>query len=113
MRPDICIFSPLARGGTRVHGGITAVVSRLGRGFLDLGCSVELVTFSPGDPRALAHAIETLRHDPALAKAYGESARRRIAEHFPIDETIRSTAKLYGELAQEADFGRDSRSNRG
>lgn len=52
----------------------------------------------PGDPAALAEAIETLRHDPALAKAYGQAARRRIAEHFPIANTIRATAELYREL---------------
>ena len=53
MRPDISIFSPLGRSGTRAHGGITTVVSRLAAGLSDLGCSVELVTFSPVDPRAL------------------------------------------------------------
>ena len=53
----------------------------------------------PGDPGALADAIETLRHDPALAEAYGQAARCRIAEHFPIANTINATAELYRELA--------------
>jgi len=53
----------------------------------------------PGDAGALADAIETLRHDPALAEAYGQAARCRIAEHFPIANTINATAELYRELA--------------
>lgn len=61
----------------------------------------------PGDPEALARAIETLRRDPARAAAYGEAARRRIAERFPIAETIRATAELYRELVGAA-FSRDA-----
>jgi glycosyltransferase involved in cell wall biosynthesis len=52
-RPDICIFSPLARGGTKAHGGITPVVCNLAVAFADAGRKVELLTFSPTDPRSL------------------------------------------------------------
>lgn len=64
----------------------------------------------PGDPEALARAIETLRREPALAESYGRAARRRIAEHFPITKTIHATAELYRELAETSGSGLQPRS---
>lgn len=58
MRPDISIFSPLGRSGTRAHGGITTVVCSLAAGLSDLGCAVELLTFSPVDPRTLLPELD-------------------------------------------------------
>jgi glycosyltransferase involved in cell wall biosynthesis len=52
-QPDICIFSPLGRGGTSQHGGITPVVLNLATAFSEAGRRVELLTFAPQDPRTL------------------------------------------------------------
>jgi glycosyltransferase involved in cell wall biosynthesis len=52
-QPDISIFSPLGRGGTSEHGGITPVVLNLAAAFSEAGRRVELLTFSPEDPRIL------------------------------------------------------------
>lgn len=58
LGPDICIFSPFARGGTSAHGGITPVVCNLATGFVEAGWQVELLTFSPTDPRSLFPSLD-------------------------------------------------------
>jgi glycosyltransferase involved in cell wall biosynthesis len=57
-RPDISIFSPLGRGGSSTHGGITPVVCNLAAAFADAGKRVELVTVTPADPRTLCPTLD-------------------------------------------------------
>ena len=52
----------------------------------------------PGDPRALAEAIQFFANDRAQVRAFGERARERIRTSFHIEETVRQTAQLYREL---------------
>jgi glycosyltransferase involved in cell wall biosynthesis len=52
----------------------------------------------PGDPKALADALETLLLDPKQAQALGEAGRRAVLEKFNAltmaDETLRVLAGL-------------------
>jgi glycosyltransferase involved in cell wall biosynthesis len=72
-RPDIGIFSPFARGGTTAHGGITPVVRNLAVAFADAGRRVELLTFSPSDPRSLFPALD----ERLLVRNLGRGSRLR------------------------------------
>lgn len=54
----------------------------------------------PGDPKALAVAIERLALDPVKCREIGRNARQRIAEHFKIGTTIEKTLALYAELLE-------------
>jgi len=55
----------------------------------------------PGDPDALAQAIVFLIENPELRKKMGQAGRKRVAEHFTIQETVRKTEALYQKLLVE------------
>jgi len=82
-RPSICIFSPFARGGTAAHGGITPVVRNLAVGFADAGRNVELLTFSPTDPRSLFPCLD----ERVLVRNLGRGGRMRHL--FQLREYLR------------------------
>lgn len=46
------------------------------------------LVFEPGDPAALARAIEEARADPAYAHRLAAEGRRRVVEHFGLDRMI-------------------------
>ncbi|MGA7980714.1 MAG: glycosyltransferase, partial [Chromatiaceae bacterium] len=75
--PDIAIFSPLGRGGTSAHGGITTVVGLLSRGLVNAGARVELVTHAPTDPRVL---VPTLDDRVEIANLGRGHRRRHLAQ---------------------------------
>ncbi len=52
----------------------------------------------PDDPEAIAVSISRLFRDADLRKLFGESAKKRIAEHFNIERTVRETIALYENL---------------
>ena len=52
----------------------------------------------PGDPAAIAAAIERLWRDPGLSQRLGAAARERIAREFDIGTTVDETLALYREL---------------
>jgi glycosyltransferase involved in cell wall biosynthesis len=52
----------------------------------------------PGDAKAIADAILSLFNDPALCDNLGRSARKRIASHFKIEDTVLQTERLYKKL---------------
>jgi glycosyltransferase involved in cell wall biosynthesis len=75
----------------------------------DVGGSPELVVdgssglvVPPGDALALAAAITRLYRDPKLRRRLGEQARRRLAEHFYIGDTVEKTLAIYRELRSPA-----------
>ena len=49
----------------------------------------------PGDPAALATALETLMRDPERAAAMGQRARDYIASHFSIEAEAAKIASVY------------------
>lgn len=52
----------------------------------------------PGDAPAIAEAIQSLFHDPALCQNLGRNARERIGSCFRIEDTILKTKALYDAL---------------
>jgi len=53
----------------------------------------------PGDPDALAAAIEAYVSDPAMARSHGERGRERVRRLYSFDEFLRAHASLYRELS--------------
>ncbi|MBM3471624.1 MAG: glycosyltransferase family 4 protein [Armatimonadetes bacterium] len=49
----------------------------------------------PGDPAALASALDRLLTDPALRRRMGEAGRRRALEHFTEERMLTETAAVY------------------
>lgn len=60
----------------------------------------EGLLFPEGDVAALAQAIDRLVAAPEAARAMGESARRRVADHFSWERHCRELEGLLLELAQ-------------
>lgn len=52
----------------------------------------------PGDPAALANALETLMRDPDRAAAMGQRARDYVATHFSVDAEAEKYAAVYGRV---------------
>ena len=55
----------------------------------------------PGDPEALAQAIETLLYDPVLAKKMGATGRRRVEALYRWDKVVRFLEKIYRRVHEE------------
>ena len=53
------------------------------------------VLVPPGDPGALAEAIERLLENPSLALRLGEAGRRRVAESFDLEAVREAHLALY------------------
>jgi len=56
----------------------------------------------PGDPAALADAIDRLCRDSALRTAMGRAARARAETHFPIERQVRETEEVYRGLLERS-----------
>jgi len=51
-----------------------------------------------GDAKAMAHAICGILSDPAGAKAMGNRARKRVADHFTLGQTARRVEAVYDDM---------------
>ena len=81
----------------------TPVVAAASGGLLDVVADGQTgLTFPPGDPTALARAIETLLADPATAARLAESGRRSAAARFTTQAAARAYAAVYAEVLQAA-----------
>jgi len=78
--------------------GLPVVATRVGGAPEVVMDGVNGILVPPRDAPALARAISKLVEDRAEARRLGEAARRRIAEQFSIEETVRQTERLYREL---------------
>jgi glycosyltransferase involved in cell wall biosynthesis len=58
------------------------------------------LTVPPGDPTALAGAINRLLDDPALRETFGRAGARRAQEQFSLDSMQRRTLQLYHSLVK-------------
>ena len=56
----------------------------------------------PGDPHALAAAMERLLDDPALRRRLGAAGRTRVSEHFDLAVARRAHLDLYRALLADA-----------
>jgi glycosyltransferase involved in cell wall biosynthesis len=66
------------------------------------GGSVEMLTHEvtallvpPGQPAAMAHAVERLLDDPEERRRFGDGAKERLVTHFTLDAYLRNWANLY------------------
>jgi glycosyltransferase involved in cell wall biosynthesis len=57
------------------------------------------VICEPGDPKALADALEPLLLNPDFARALGEAGRKSVLERFNAAEMARRTATAFEEIA--------------
>jgi starch synthase len=73
-------------------GGIPEVVAEGETGLL----------VPPGDPEALAAALNTVLSDPDLAQAMGQAGRKRAIAEFGWTAIAAQTADLYAELANKS-----------
>lgn len=82
--------------------GLPCVSTELGTGtsFVNLDQSTGLVV-PPGDPRALADAINALLEDDALAARCGEAARRRAHAEFSHTVMSQRVLRVYEEVSGE------------
>lgn len=55
-------------------------------------------TVPPGDPAALAKALNTLLDDGRLRAFYGDAARRRVLEHFTLERMAQNTFEAYRDV---------------
>jgi glycosyltransferase involved in cell wall biosynthesis len=83
--------------------GVTPIVT-------DTGGAPELVSHGqtglvvpPGDARAIAEAILRLERQPDENHRMGAAARRRLAEHFPLEASVAAHLELYRDLAKPTD----------
>lgn len=75
--------------------GVPVIASRIG-GIVDIVADQETgVLVPPGDPAALATALQTLLADPARSRRLGEAGRRRLAEHFSWDAILSRIETVY------------------
>ncbi len=57
------------------------------------------LTFSPGDPRALADAMRRILDEPDLGASLGARGRRRILLSFSYGGMIEEHARIYREVS--------------
>jgi glycosyltransferase involved in cell wall biosynthesis len=56
----------------------------------------------PGDPRALAAAIERMVRDPELRNRTADSGHARVCEHFTLDRMAQGVARVCAALASDS-----------
>jgi glycosyltransferase involved in cell wall biosynthesis len=56
------------------------------------------VTVPPGDPAALADALNRLLDDPMLGARLGSAGRHRVAERYSLDAMTERTLGLYADV---------------
>lgn len=78
---------------------VTPIVTRTGGSPELVEDGVSGLIVPPGDARALANAILQLFRDPASNRRMAVAARRRIGEHFRVEDSVRAHVDLYRELA--------------
>jgi glycosyltransferase involved in cell wall biosynthesis len=81
----------------------TPVVAAASGGLLDVVTDGQTgVTFPPGDPAALARAIETLLADPATAARLADAGRQSAAARFTTTAAASAYAAVYADALQAA-----------
>jgi len=56
----------------------------------------------PGDPQALAQALQRLLEDEQLRQRMGEAGRQRALEKFTLDRMLQETQRVYQKVLLEA-----------
>lgn len=55
----------------------------------------------PGNPEALANAMDSLLKNPNLARTLGENGRKHVEEKFTIQRTAREVQDVYSQLCKK------------
>jgi glycosyltransferase involved in cell wall biosynthesis len=77
--------------------GLCPVVTNVGGNSAVLGPELQHRLVSPGDPDALAAGWENALDDATLRAADAATARRRVQQHYSIDQMVRAYERLYVE----------------
>lgn len=80
------------------RAGLPAVTTELrtGTSYVNQDGSTGLVV-QPGNPKALAGAMNRILSDPAMRDEFGEAARRRVTEQFGLDGMVEAILEGYAE----------------
>lgn len=104
---DLFVLPSIKREGL-ARSVIEAMIAGVPPVVTDCGGSPELVVHGEcglvvpvRDSAALAEAIAHLYRNAELRRKFGVAARRRIRDHFRIEDTIAQTLKVYRSLAPE------------
>jgi rhamnosyl/mannosyltransferase len=82
--------------------GIPCVSTELGTGTSYANSHGETgLVVPPGDPAALAHAINTLLADPDMRQRFGQAGRRRAAALFTSERMLDSVEQVYRDVLVE------------
>jgi len=100
---DIFVLPSLSEGLPLVlleamFSGLPIVASDVGDVRLALADGQSGVLVKPGDPVALARALEHLLRNPAVTSALGERAARRAAVEYGVSRMVASYAAVYRDL---------------
>jgi len=82
--------------------GCPIVASDVGEVATSLGRGEAGVLVPPGDPAALAAALDVLLSDPARARSLGERARQRAAAEYDVSHMVRCYRCVYDRLVARA-----------
>jgi glycosyltransferase involved in cell wall biosynthesis len=80
--------------------GVPVVATRVGGNSEVVADGVTGFLVPPQDPAALAHATGLLLENKDLAARFGDSGRRRVADLFSVERSVRETQNLYHRLVQ-------------
>ena len=85
-----------------MSAGCPIVASHVGQIGAALGQSEAGVLIPPGDPAALAAAIDGLLIDPARARALANRARERAAAGYDVSHMVDRYRSIYEQLLTRA-----------
>jgi len=80
--------------------GVPVVATRVGGTAELVEDGVTGLLVPPGDPAALAKAIEQLLAEPQQARRFGRAGRQRVIEEFSLERMVRQTEDLYLKLLE-------------
>lgn len=75
--------------------GLPAVVTRVGGNAEIVRDGICGLVVPPGDERALATAVLSLREDAALRQRMGAAARARVADEYSLDRMVQAYVAVY------------------
>jgi glycosyltransferase involved in cell wall biosynthesis len=75
------------------------IAPRVGQVGRVLSDGVDALVVRPGDPRALAGALERLHRDPGLRRSLGAAARRKVAEEGSWDRQVQRAVEALEQAA--------------